>query len=227
MNGKKLMMAAAGGGAGPEYIGSVTKISALDYFWDSGNRADVLSIAETGDLVVMAITADRNTSGEPFQFGGMSFQTADPWWEWNDLMHGQVGFRIVQSGDSNPYITTPIDGARAITAVFSVFRGFTTYSDPAKSQSFSGSIDPPSLTAAGDLWIATAHLDAQNEASWTAPSGYTLAAYKGGTFAPPSITGKSTTALAYKIETLTSDNPSVFSAGSTDSWVSFTLAASL
>ena len=227
MNGKKLMMAAAGGG-GPsiEYIGSVTKGARYDFYWDQYEPANVLSVAQAGDLVVMAVTATRNTSFEPFIFGGMSFQTSNQWFNVNDNMHGQVGFRIVQSGDSNPYLTAPSDRSQAITAVFSVFRGLTAFSTPTKIYANQGNVDPPSLTAAGDLWIATAHLDDRNQSTWTAPSGYTLAAFKAEQWGSTYINDKSSTALAYKIETLTSDNPSAFSAGNNGAYVAFTLAAS-
>ena len=225
MNGKKLIMSSGGGAPLPEYIGSVTKSAAYDFYWDQNEPANVLSVAQTGDLVVMAITAARNFSGEPFQFGGMPFQNSFDYLYWDDLIHAQIGYRVVQSGDSNPYITFPSDLARGISAVFSVFRGpigITDGVNPTHSSSSQGSNpNPPSWQSNGtqsSMHIVTAHGSADADTFSATPSGYTLAAQK----TQSQQNDLTSTALAYKIEFDNFEDPSAWTWNGSGRHVAFT-----
>ena len=220
-----MLMAAGGAGGGPpEYIGSVTKSARYDFYWDSNEPADVLSVAQTGDLVVMALTASRNTTGEIFEFGGMSFQTASAYFEWNDFIHAQIGYRVVQSGDSNPYITFPDDRARGISAVFSVFRGPTGITDsvnPTNDNGYGHYPDPPSWQSNGtqsSMHIVTAHGAEDADTFSVMPSGYTLAAQQTQDY----LSDDTSTALAYKIEPDNVENPSTFTWSGYGEHVAFT-----
>ena len=217
------LMAAAGGGI--QYIGSVTKVANSEGDWDTVPEAlDVLSIAETGDLVVIAFSFDSGADATWFWGNeGMSFTAV-----WNNTgatnPGAYVGYRFVQAGDEDPYVSgVSTNSWGGLTIVASVFRGVSSYENDNNANGASGMPDPPNLTAAGNLWIATGHLDDDAVTNWGAPTNYTLAAYAAS---PAGDDNRSSTAIAYRIESLASDNPSAFSGSGTDTWNAITLAFS-
>jgi len=222
---QKLLMARAGAGvsANPsaEYVGSVTKSALNSTDFDTAEESlDVLSIAEVGDLVVIAITTD--TSGDDtFSWEGMPFSniytlmaTGNP--------NVYVGYRVVQAGDTNPYVSG-VSGWDYLSIVASVFRNANTYLGY-QVASGTGLPDPPSLAASGRLWVITGHLDDDHVTDWVAPSNYTLAASE--ISAGSVASGASSTVLAYRIEDLSSDDPGGFSGTGDDQWRALTLAFS-
>lgn len=216
----KAIGAGGTGGGVVEYIGSVTKAGNDGRSWDtSGEALDVLSIAQTGDLVVIAfsfaIDADSTWSWVGMDFTSVYDVTSatNP--------GAYVGRRIVQAGDSNPYVSGVSGNWGSLSIVASVFRGVTNYENRSTSVGFTGLPNPPSLTANGKLWIATGHLDDDAVTNWTAPTNYTLADYAVGTGE-----NRSSTVVAYRIESLSSDNPDAFGGSGTDNWRAVTLAFS-
>jgi hypothetical protein len=204
-----------------EYIGSTVKEASNGSGWDtSGEAPNVLGIASTGDLVVVSFSFG-NGADSSWSWVGMNFtqivnetNTTDP--------GSYLGYRFVQSGDTNPYISGVTSSSwGGIAAVFSVFRYVNSYVAYAKSSGDSNLQNPPALTANGRLWIATAQLDSLAVNNWDIiPSGYTFAAR-----ARFSGTGTSSTILTYKIATLTSDDPSTFNNGpNSDQWKAYTVA---
>jgi hypothetical protein len=192
-----------------QYIGSVTKAVNDANGWDTAGEAlDVLSIAQTGDLVVIAFSFDA---------------AADNTWSWNGMVFNDVrnatgitnpgsyiGYAFVQSGDANPYVTGVTSGSwDGLSIVASVFRNVSTFIDSRGSAGGPGMPDALTLNvspAIGRLWIVAASLDNDPITDWGAPTNYTLAAYQEidtGTF-------KTSTAIAYRIANLTSDDPSAF-----------------
>ena len=198
-----------------EYVGSVTK-SFERLGWEGwvtvGEAPDVLSVAQTGDLVVIAFTFD-NVPSATWSWAGMSFseilnQTG------STNPGAYVGYHVVQSGDTNPYIV-PV-GSNSwdyLTVVVSVFRGVNNLVDTASNSAASGLPDPPSLTANGGLWVITGHMDDADVTDWVAPANYTIAAssaFNGGFF------NGSSTVIAYRIDLLSSDDPAIFTGTGSD-----------
>jgi hypothetical protein len=125
----------------------------------------------------------------------------------------------VQSGDTNPYVSGTGENWEELSVVASVFRNASSFSGGATAAGFSGMPNPPSLTATGNLYVATGHLDDDLVTNWTAPANYTLAAFEtSGT-----ISGSST-AIAYRIASLTTDNPAAFGGSGSDEWRATTSA---
>jgi len=198
----------AGGAAEKQiaYVGSVTMTRSNASTWS----LNVLSVASPGDLVVIAFTfmdkADSTWSWTGMPFTAIYNETDET------LVGTYVGYRFVGAGDTNPSPSGVGSGNwESLSVVASVFEGVTGYVNRAFTfASTPGAADPPNLTANGDLWITTAHFEDTLRRLDIAPSGYTLAdeAYK---TSPP---GYSSTGIAYKIDTLSSDNPGVW--GSND-----------
>ena len=199
--------------------GFVTKAVVNGSSWNSGNVLDVLSRANEGDLVVIAFSADGSTTSWSWQ--GMSFTAIENLT--NQAAPGTyVGYRIVQAGDSNPYLggSAP-DDLKNLTAIAAVFQPtYTTFENSGYSNGSGASLDPPSVTATADLWIITGHLDDDPNATFTMPSGYTLI----GAAGDPSVT--SSTCIGYKKESLTSENPGAITASASDAWYAVTAAFS-
>jgi hypothetical protein len=212
-------------GSGFEYVGSVTmEVDDHDDWNSSGEALDVLSIAETGDLVVIALSFA--VAQEPsWSWQGMAF--TDVLDLTNDNNPGAyVGYRIVDAGDANPYLSglSGLDW-RALTVVASVFRGPSALVDSdGTAAGSSGMPNPASLTASAGLWVATGHLkdgDLPSESGWSAPADYTLA----DTAAHALGSGNwSSTAVAYRIAALSSDDPAAFGGSSSTDWAATTLA---
>ena len=203
----------------PLLKGFVTKAVSGGDNWDSGNVLDVLSVAEEGDLVVIAFSADNSDTG--WSWEGMSFTAIE------DLTSQErpgtyVGYKIVTAGDSNPYLGGSSYNLSQITAIAAIFEPtYTTFENSGYSSSSGGtSLDPPSITATADLWIITGHLDDDANATFTPPSGYELI----GTAGAADI--NSSTCICYKEESLTSENPGAITSSSFDSWYATTVAFS-
>jgi hypothetical protein len=212
----------AGGAGGIEisYIGSVVKEAANGSGWDSPAEAiNVLSIAEDGDLVVLAFTFDRGTDAD-WSFEGMAFTTVVDGTLDSTVGH-YIGYHFVQPGDSNPYLKDIGSNFVRTAVVASVFRDVGSYLDVATSTGGTGIPNPPLLVADGDLWVAVGHLDDDNT-TMLPPSGYSF----GGAASVGSFGTASSTATAYKIASLSSDNPGPFSSNASDAWRAATLAFS-
>ena len=216
---QKLLGANAGNTV--QYIGSVTKTASDEAGWDSSGEAlNVLSIAQTGDLVVIAFSfssePDSAWNWQGMSFTAISNQTgaANP--------GAYVGYRFIQSGDTNPYVSGVLEnGWRGLSIVASVFRNVNGYVAAASASldTSSGDPDPPSLTATGILGVLTGHIDDDYVTDWGAPSGYTLAS-------SAAIIGfsVSSTVIAYRSGSFTSQDPAAFTGSGSDSWRATTIA---
>lgn len=206
-----------------DYKGSVTKEVDSASDWDSSGEAlDVLSVASVGDLVVIAFSFDFSTSS--FSWGGMTF---------TNILNGTlsaspgyyVGYRVIQSGDANPYVTGASGRWQGLSVVASVFGEISVSEaevNDAVGISGSGMPNPPSLNADAGLWVSVGHIDDTAVTDWAAPTNYELAAYAASTASGSS--GVSSTAIAYRIESLSSDDPSAFGGSGDDSWHAETIA---
>jgi hypothetical protein len=202
----------------PVLKGFVTKAVADGGDWDSGNTLDVLSIADEGDLVVIAFSVDNSTTS--WSWEGMAFTAIEDLTD-ESTPGTYVGYRVVQAGDSNPYLSGDASDLEALTAIAAIFRPvYTTFENSANSDGFGSSLDPPSVTATADLWIITGHLDDDFNSTFTAPSGYVLV----GTAGDPSV--GSGTCMCYKVASLTSENPGAITSSTSDGWYAVTAAFS-
>lgn len=217
----KKVMGAGGFGANPAIPvlkGFVTKAERDGGDWNSGNVLDVLSIADEGDLVVIAFSVDDSTTSWSWQ--GMAFTAI------HDLTDQAspgtyVGYRVVQAGDSNPYLDGNTDDLVKLTAIAAVFNPvYTTFENSGFSNGSGTSLDPPSVTATADLWIITGHLDDISNSTFTAPSGYELIGTAGD------LSVGSGTCICYKEESLTSENPGAITSSTSDAWYAVTAAFS-
>jgi len=203
-----------------EYIGSVTKSADDAQNWDAAEESlDILSIAETGDLVVIAFSFDGPADGT-FSWNGMPFTPI--YSQTSATTPGRyVGFRRVQADDENPFVSDVTAGTWAdLSIVASVFRNAFSLSGNEIATSTTGMPNPPALTANGRLWVITGHLDDDVVTDWVAPANYTLADYE----VNGSSNAASSTAIAYRIEDLTSDDPEAFTGSGDDTWAATTLA---
>lgn len=207
-------------GGGIEYIGSVTARYDSAGDWGNASPLDVLSIAQTGDLVVIAFSFDND---------------ADDTWSWVGMSFAQIlnatdsvgpgayaGYRFVQAGDSNPYVSGASGSWEPLSVVASVFRYVNFFVNGSASSGSIGMPNPPSLTASGRIYVITGHIDDDLVTDWTAPANYTLAAYE--TSDPVLAPQISSTAIAYRIADLTTDNPAAFGGSGDDSWRASTSA---
>jgi hypothetical protein len=202
-----------------QYVGSVTKTGFSSTSWDtSGEALDVLSVATTGDLVVIAFSFS-NSSDNSWSWAGMSF-TAALNQTGSEGPGAYVGYRFIQAGDANPYVTG-VSGWEGLSVVASVFRNVNSFVSTSATASSSGLPNPPSLTASGKLWVITGHLKDVDITNWAAPSDYILTTYatRGG-----SSSEKSSTVIAYRIENLSSDDPAAFTGSGSDNWRATTSA---
>lgn len=204
---------------GIEYIGSVTKSAADENGWDSSGEAlDVLSIARDGDLVVIAFSFD-SSSDSTWSWVGMTFSAIDD--RTGSTNPGSyVGYRFIQPGDSNPYVSGVTSGSwDDLSIVAAVFRGVSSISSSASATSSTNVPNPPLLTAAGLLWIATGHIG-QYVSITGAPTNYSIA----GSIRSGDVVNGSSTAIAYRIATLSSDNPGNFTVSFSGPWAATTSA---
>lgn len=201
-----------------EYVGSVTGSYNRSQNWDeSGEALDVLSVASEGDLVVIALTFDGSpaaVSWEGMAFTAIEDKTAD--------LGYYLGYRSVQAGDANPYLNIGSGKWTGTSVVAAVFSNVGSYGSKASTTGGSGLPNPPNLTASGDLWIASGHLTGDTVTDFSAPSGYTLADQETGSY----LVKKSSTVLAYKIDSLSSDDPGAFTGTGSGPWAGITGAFS-
>ncbi|MDX1400158.1 MAG: hypothetical protein R3204_16635, partial [Oceanospirillum sp.] len=159
--------------------------------WNS-SPPDVMSVASPGDLVVVQTACDDGIAVLSAPYTQLD---ADQ----DSNLGVYLGYRFIQAGDSNPTLAT-VGFQTNIAAVFAVFRNAISFSGTNGTPIESKSLDPPSLTAYGRLWLANAgwrfgDLD-------SIPAGYTIAdsANSSGFWA----------VVAYRIAEITSDNPGSF-----------------
>jgi hypothetical protein len=207
-------------GANIEYIGSVTKSAKSSSDWDSsGDALDVLSIAQTGDLVVIAFTFEgERESGWDWQ--GMVFTDVLDETGTSSFGRSYAGYHFVELGDTNPYVSKSgvWDG---LSIVASVFRNVSSFVAGVVGEiDQSGLPDPFQLTANGNCWVVTGHSPTISVTDWGAPSNYTLADFE--TY--DSVSDKSSTVIAYRIEPLTFDDPSPFTGTGSSNWRATTMA---
>jgi hypothetical protein len=217
----------AGGtlGGGPiEHIGSIVfSPDPTDARgWDApGEGPDVLSLASVGDLVVVAFSFDLFTlAPATWSWGGMAIVDIANLTNL-DNPGTYVGYRIVQPGDTNPYLVGAGGSFYALSAVVSVFRNAESFVSSSVAAGSSGMPNPPSVASAGNLWVATAHFDATTlfSASVVAPTNYILAGVKGA-----SGGNGSGTAIAYRIEELPNEDPAAYTGNVNKPWRSITAA---
>jgi len=218
---------AASGPRPVEYVGSVTKTANSSSGWDTPAEAlDVLGVASEGDLVVIAFSFEDGDDSS-WSWVGMSFTPIFDGTGVKDPGY-YVGYKVVESGDSNPYVSgVGVGRWELLSVVASVFSNATTLGGSSQKTATSGGNlpYPPSLTASGRLWIVTGHIDVAGTADGqisTSPASYTLA----GKATKSQSSSKSTTGIFYKIEDLDSDNPGAFNvnASSSDDYFVSTLA---
>ena len=174
---------------------------------------------QVGDLVVIAVAADRNLE-QNAPFTGMTLSNALGTGVHNDPGR-VVKYGYWQSGDSNPYYTGTNNYGGPLCLVAAIFRDTnTSLLNSAESTGISGNPDPPSLASASGskLIVATGHLD-DDRVTFTAGSGYTMAVQAdAGQFAKCSV------AIKYKIVSSdATENPPGFSSGGSDQWFASTL----
>jgi len=207
------------GGGGITFKGGVS-VAAQEAggFDSSGEALDIMSIASTGDLAIVAMTSDANTSS-----GGTwnGFTPTDVVSDMGDsTVATYLGYRFIQAGDANPYVSGLSTSARiGLTVAGAVFGGVGSYVSSATGGSgSSGMPDPPYLGATGDLYIAVGHLDDDNVTA-SAMADYTLAVTVGATLSY----GATTTAIAYRIVSDTSQSPAAFGGSGSDDWRAYTM----
>lgn len=203
------------------YVGSVTagKDRGVDDWVTSGDALDVLSVASAGDLVVIAFTFEGGADSS-WSWVGMPFTTI------YDLTGNStyVGYRVVESGDTNPYVSGITTGGwRGLSIVAAVFRA-ASYVSFINNNDNTGMPNPPSLTATGSMCVATGHLKGSEGGTWTAPSGYSLAGYQNHTYVAGAES--SGTGIAYKKGRFTSIDPGAFGGSGDDTWFATTIALS-
>jgi DMSO/TMAO reductase YedYZ molybdopterin-dependent catalytic subunit len=95
---------AASGPRPVEYVGSVTKTANSSSGWDTPAEAlDVLGVASEGDLVVIAFSFEDGDDSS-WSWVGMSFTPIFDGTGVKDPGY-YVGYKVVESGDSNPYVS--------------------------------------------------------------------------------------------------------------------------
>lgn len=208
-------------GGGIQFVGAVTATYENGELWDTvGEAIDVLSVASVGDLVVIAVAVSDQNGASVSGFGGMAFTDIN---NFGDAPVSYLGRRVVQSGDSNPYLTgSTLQDLESISVVCAVFRNVGSYVNVATATGI-GRPDAPSLTASGGLWLATGHFSDESVTDIAAPSGYTLAGSAEANFLDPKA-GDSTAAIAYKIKSQSSDNPESFTGTGSVNWRAHTVA---
>ena len=199
----------AGGGGGITFVGSITKeVFAGTNFNTPAESIDVLSVASVGDLVVLSLTAATNTNNAT-TFGGMPMATIRDD-HLSSVPASFLGYRIVQAGDSNPYLSSNTGFYRflrlgIIAAVFRGASGVVGASEVANNSS--GMPDPPSATSNDSLRVIVGHLKASN-VTMTAPAGFNLSGAAGTT----------SSAIAYQIDNFGTVNPAAFGGGGSADW---------
>lgn len=201
------------GGAGQRYIGSTTGQG-----WaHNADWVDIESIAQNGDLVVLAVSVDNGTDSDWTWGTGATFTRIGTA---SSAVRNQTLYRFWQTGDANP-APTPVSGYTGLSVVAAVFRGVNSYLNFAEATDISGMPDPPSLTQSGTkLWVLVGHLD-DDEVTMTSGVNYTMAGADSGSWG----TSRSSTGISYQItDAQTTVNPASFGGGGSDDWAARTIA---
>jgi hypothetical protein len=194
------IIGAGGAGGGPpiEFIGGVSFSADRSSSFSSTSNLNILGTAEVGDLVIISISG-RINGNDTWSWVGMNF---------TDIVRGAgsdpfyyVGYKIIELGDTNPYVTGADWIAFAVTAT--VFRQASVF-DAATSIDTTFPINPPSLTSSSRLWMVIGGKYASVSLLSTPPS-YTLGASK---VQNGNSANDATSSQFYKIEDLDSDSPS-------------------
>lgn len=217
---------AGGVGGGPvEYIGSVTKEANSESNWDESEEAlDVLSIAQPGDLMVIAFSFAR-IADATWDWQGMPLITAAEDGTGGSSPGYFVGYHVIQSGETNPYVVNVLSGAwDALSIVASVFRNVSgTLEQSNILTNNTGLPDPPPANAAGVLRVITGHIRGALVTDWGAPADYTLAA----SAAVQVGSDISSTVIAYRIDPPAGfENPGAFTGSGSDDNAASTLTFS-
>lgn len=205
----------------PFFVGAVTKTAANGLSWDTPAEAlDVMSLAEVGDLVVISFAFD-NLSDNTFTWNGMTF-TSTQNNTGSSNRRGYVGYRFVQAGDTNPYVTNVGSNWSGLSITASIFRNVGPFVTSATFSGATGNTTLPSLAridATGSVRIYCGVVDGATVSDWGAPPNYTLA-----TSVSYSVsTTKSTTATCFRIQNLATDSPTPFTGTmdvASDGWFS-------
>jgi len=209
------------------YIGHEGKTSGAIISWDSpGESFNVLSTASVGDFVVIAFSFSSDPDSV-WSWGGMSFTPIYDGTGQNDPGY-YVGYKTIESGDSDPYIVGVSTGDWQNLSIGAlVFSGVNELKGSSQDLSASGgnNPNPPLLNARGKLFVATSHvrLSTASDGLITAgPSGYS----SGVTVTEKSGAFGTSTGLFYKIEDSDSEDPGSFSvnASSSNEYFASTLA---
>lgn len=198
-------------------IGGLAPAASVTVTYDDWSSAsdpiDVLSVADVGDLVVLAVSAD--TSFYSPIFNGMSFTAVKNTFDISNFPSVYVGYRVVQAGDSNPYLgnDSGLVVGRRVSAVAAVIPGASVYVDFSEGSGNSSSLNPGSLTATASYWVFTAHVDDDVGVVFTPPSGYSML---GTATDDPPLSGRSSTGIALKVASLTSETPGDMTYTTTD-----------
>jgi hypothetical protein len=200
---------------GPRLIGAVTASYLNIQAFDSPAEAlDVLSIAEVGDLVVFACTADSGAYMGNISVVGMPMTVIfddSP----SSAPSSFSGFRVVEAGDTNPYLSGVAQYMNATSVVAAVFREVVGTIGASSSQSSTAGMPaPPSLTSTDLLRVIIGHLD-DDPIAMTAPAGWTLA---GTASSDPGTSNYSATAIAYLFDGTGTLSPSSFGGPGNDAW---------
>jgi len=210
-------VAGADGSVGITFKGGVTRAeNTIHTVNSSGEAVDVLSVASVGDLVVVAVSVGKVIfSYTEIEWGGMPFTQLETFTNPASYRESYyLGYRVVEAGDSNPYLTTYAGYSASVTIVCGVFGGDWSSVSAASSAQNNG-LTPPSLSFSGNLWINSLHLGDSSDAATTPPSGYTEVGEIEDTTSGGYTTYYTTTSLAYKIATSSSETPGAFSNVST------------
>lgn len=201
---------------GIKHMGSVTDSHDFGNQWNAANRLDVLSVASLRDLVVISFTFDSSPDST-WDFEDMGFTTLLDTTGTESPGHF-TGYRFIDGTESNPYISGLAANSWAeLSVVASVFRRASAFEDSDANYQFSTSLpNPPLVVASGKLWITSVNFE--DNSSALRPSGYTLSG--------SSTAASTTTAIAYKIEDLSFDNPSSWVMSDTASANTTTIAFS-
>ena len=201
------------GGTGQRYFG----IAGSNGWSNNPDYVDIESIAQNGDLVVLAVSSDNGTDSSWTWGTGATFTNICAL---DASVRNQTLYRFWQTGDTNP-APDNASGYTGISVVAAVFRGVNSYLSCDLFDDISGMPDPPSLTQSGTkLWVAVGHLD-DDEVTMTAQTNFTMAGADSG-----NQSGNiSSTGISYWItDAQTTVDPAAFGGGGSDVWVARTIA---
>lgn len=202
------------GGAGERFFG----VSGSGDGWaNNPDYVDIESIAQDGDLVVLAVSVDNGTDSSWTWSTGATFTNICAN---SAAVRNQTLYRFWQTGDTNP-APTPASGYTGLSVVAAVFRNVNSYLSCDSAGTGGGMPDPPSLTQSGTkLWVAVGHLD-DDLVTMTAQTNFTMAGADSGA----QSTARSSTGISYWItDAQTTVDPDAFGGGGSDANMARTVA---